>query len=149
MPYPTRMQQDNNNNYGIGAWDNTNLTVRPVACDANGNLLTSSSQTAPDYVAPVTTSTSVTNQTISVGNSATSLLGVNTARHGFIICNNGTFPCYIGFTSGVTSGSIAEAGGGFLLSANGGMYTDTPTSWTGVVYAICPTGTTVVAVQEW
>lgn len=69
--------------------------------------------------------------------------------HGVFIVNNGATPVYIG-DSAVVSGATAASHGGFMLAANGGSVTLSPLQgFTGPIYAITASGSTVVAVWPW
>lgn len=125
-------------------WDDSE-ELNSIATDDDGNvkvvhqgvLVTSTPQSA-----------SGTYSTIAVGGLEVQALPANPNRVGAEIVNNGNSDMYLGFSSGVTVGSVPSPTGGALLVANGGAWTN-PEGYNGPVHLISSGPGTVAAVQEW
>jgi hypothetical protein len=87
---------------------------------------------------------SVSYGAITVGATATLILGSNPNRRGAVIENNGTVILYIGFDSSVTTsnGIAIVAGGNYINSADGECYK-------GAYYGITASSTCDCRYQEW
>jgi hypothetical protein len=77
---------------------------------------------------------------VSVGTTATLLVGANADRANLTVRNIGAADCYVGSSSAVTTST------GFLLTSAGKDALDI--KWTGPVYGIVAAGTTTVAYVE-
>lgn len=87
-------------------------------------------------------------KSVQVTNSAGVILAANPARRGFLIANDGSTKAYLGAVT-VTEGSAASATGGLPLAAGQALGSDQMDGFTGAIYGVTASGTTVVGVWEW
>ncbi len=82
--------------------------------------------------------------TVTVGTSASLVLGANPSRRGMILANAGASTVYIGSDSSVTTST------GIPIVANGNLTDSGPRDlWKGDVYAICASGTVDFRYMWW
>lgn len=92
-----------------------------------------------------------TYMTVEISTTAELILATNTDRIGGIITNNGdTIDLYIGFNSSVVAGTIESANGGIRITPGGSSFNLSQLSgYTGPLWGITSTGSTIVSVVEW
>lgn len=83
------------------------------------------------------------NGTSSVGTSSVLVLPANAWRRGFNVYNAGTVPCYIGFSSGVTTAT------GTTVLPNGAFTSDGLNNYRGDVYMISGSAAQDIRYMEW
>lgn len=92
-------------------------------------------------------SSTVVYMTQNVSNFPVLLLADNPARLGFLIENQGSVELYIGFSSDMQLGNLAQLKGGARLNQMGTFSTGL-VNYTGPIYGMTPNSSTIVFVSE-
>lgn len=88
--------------------------------------------------------------TLAVKSTPVELLPEESGRLGFFLCNNGNSDLYWSTMPGVSDGSVAGSLGGGLISSGGDYLSSSQLDgYTGPIWAVCPSGSTVVFVMSW